>query len=214
MEVVPASAGLLCKERAMSVEKESELETLKRFVDIIDKTLATGGWQDTFLLQSMEKKIKELRDEALELQNQFKQENQAKVMGVSRVNLDDLQAVFVSVFQQDFNDLRKWERMLKSLTDYSVTRPVYKDEEHVKEMIRGRPDPNKEGYVVVLVRKQDIVKGFAGKPTSDKLGYELLNVKDGGILPGGIQRFVLSGRTYELLEGTLKLLQVDAPPKS
>ena len=81
-------------------------------------------------------------------------------------------------------------------------------------MIRGRPDPNKEGYVVVLVRKQDIVKGFAGKPTSDKLGYELLNVKEGGILPGGIQRFVLSGRTYELVEGTLKLLQVDASPKS
>ncbi|MBX9586405.1 MAG: Dot/Icm secretion system protein IcmQ [Gammaproteobacteria bacterium] len=198
----------------MSKEKDnSDLETLKSFIDTVDKTLATGGWQETFLLQNMEKKIKELREEAITLQNQIKTENQAKSMGVTKTQLDDLQTVFVSVFQQDYNDLRSWERTLKSITDYSITRPVYKEEEHIKEMIRGRPDPNKEGYVVVLVKRQDIVKGLPGKPAIDKLGYELLNIKEGGIKPGGIQRFILSGRTYEYVEGSLKLIQTDLPPK-
>ncbi len=198
----------------MSKEKDnSELETLKRFIDIVDKTLSAGGWQETFLLQNMEKKIKELREEAIEIQNQIKTENQAKSMGVNKAQLDDLQTVYVSVFQQDYNDLRSWERTLKSITDYSVTRPVYKEEVHIQEMIRGRPDPNKEGYVVVLVKKQDIVKGLPGKPATDKLGYELLNIKEGGIRPTGIQRFVLSSRTYEYIEGSLKLIESELPPK-
>lgn len=198
----------------MSKEKDnSEQDTLKRFIDIVDKTLSSGGWQETFLLQNMEKKIKELRAEAVELQNQLRMDNQAKSMGVVKAQLDDLQTVFVSVFQQDYNDLRSWERTLKSITDYSVTRPVYKEEGHIQEMIRGRPDPNKEGYIAVLVKKQDIVKGLPGKPATDKLGYELINIKEGGIKPAGIQRFVLSGRTYEFIEGSLKLIQTDIPPK-
>lgn len=194
----------------MSKEKDnSELETLERFIGIVDKTISSGGWQDTFLLQNMEKKIKELREEAVELQSRIKMEKQAKSIGAVQTKLDDFQTVFVSVFQQDYNDLRSWERTLKSITDYSVSRPVYKEEEHIQEMIRGRPDPNKEGYVAVLVRKQDVVKGLPGKPATDKQGYELLNIKEGGIKPAGIQRFVLSGRTYEYIEGSLKLIQTN-----
>lgn len=196
----------------MKDEKDSELQTLKRIVNIVDDALSAGEWQETFLLRSMEKKLKELRDEAVDLQNQFKLDAQAKTLGIGKGQVSDLLTVYVSVYQQDFADLKKWERMLKSITDYSVTRPVYKDEAHVKEMIRGRPDPNKEGYVAVLVKEQDVVKGFAGKPTADKMGYELLNIKEGGVRPAGIQRFVLNGKTYEYSEGTLVLMQSEEPP--
>lgn len=190
----------------MTNEKDGDTETLRRFIEIVDDALAAGEWQGTHLLRSMEKKIKGLREEAEQLQLQLKEESMAKSIGAGGSSSSDLETVYVSVYQQDFNDLRRWERTLKSITDYSVTRPVYKEEEHIKEMIRGRPDPNKEGYVAVMVKKDYIVKGFAGKPATDKSGYELLNIKEGGVRPGGIRRFVLGDRTYEFVDGTLKMM--------
>ena len=190
----------------MTNEKEGDTETLRRFIEIVDEALAAGEWQGTHLLRSMEKKIKGLREEAEQLQLQLKEESMAKSIGAGGSSSSNLETVYVSVYQQDFNDLRRWERTLKSITDYSVTRPVYKEEEHIKEMIRGRPDPNKEGYVAVMVKKEDIVKGFAGKPATDKSGYELLNIKEGGVRPGGIRRFVLGDRTYEFVDGSLVMM--------
>jgi intracellular multiplication protein IcmQ len=197
----------------MGAEKDHELKALKRFVEILDETLSTGMWEETFLLKSMKKKLSELREEAQQLQQQYREEAMAKSIGAGNAAMDTLQTVYISVFQQDFADLRKWERMLKSITDYSITRPVYKEEDHVKEMIRGRPDPNKEGYVAAMVKKEDIVKGFAGKATADKSGYELLNIKEGGIRPGGIRRLVLGSRTFEFVDGALKLIQAETTPK-
>ena len=192
-------------------EKDGDTETLKRFIEIVDEGLAAGEWQGTHLLRSMEKKIQALREEAVQLQNQLKEEEMAKSIGAAGGSISDLQTVYVSVYQQDFNDLRKWERTLKSITDYSITRPVYKEEEHIKEMIRGRPDPNKEGYVAVMVKNEDIVKGFVGKPATDKSGYDLLNIKEGGVRPGGIRRFVLGGKSYEFVNGSLTLMASNPP---
>ena len=143
----------------------------------LGRTLSDGTWEETFLLKNMKKKLSELREEARQLQQQYREEAMAKSIGAGNASMDTLQTVYVSVFQQDFADLRKWERNAKNIYRYSITRPVYKEEDHVKEMIRGRPDPNKEGYVAVMVKKEDIVKGFAGKATADKSGYELLNIK-------------------------------------
>lgn len=190
----------------MTGEKDPDSETLRRFIEIVDEALVAGEWQGTHLLRSMEKKIKELREEAVQLQTQLKEDVMAKSIGAGGNTHSNLETVYVSVYQQDFNDLRKWERTLKSITDYSITRPVYKEEDHIKEMIRGRPDPNKEGYVAVMVKAEDIVPGFAGKPATDKSGYDLLNIKEGGVRPAGIRRFVLGDKTYEFIDGSLKLM--------
>jgi len=191
----------------MAAEKELELKAVKDLIRLLDETLASGGWQETFLLRSIEKKIKTLRDEAEQLQKQYHEETLAKSLGAAKgASMSSYLTVYISVFQQEFADLRKWERTLKSITDYSITRPVYKDESHVKELIRGRPDPNKEGYVEVLVKTEDVIKGFAGKPTADKSGYELVNIKEGGVKPVGIKRFVLGSRAYEFVDGKLVLI--------
>lgn len=188
----------------MADEKDQDREVLKRFISIVDETLVAGEWQTTHLLRSMEKKLKGLREEAVQIDAQLKEKAMVKSLGFTSASLSGFETVFVSVYQQDFNDLRKWERMLKSITDYSVTRPVYKEEEHIKEMIRGRPDPNKEGYIAVLVKKEDIVGAALGKPATDKSGFELLNIKEGGVKSAGIQRFVLGEKSYEFIDGSLK----------
>jgi Dot/Icm secretion system protein IcmQ len=194
----------------MASEGDSDIETLRRFIKIVDETLAESDWQGTHLLRSIEKKIRGLRDEAEQIEAQIKEDNIAKSIGVRSGDAADVQIIYVSVYQQDYNDIRKWERTLKSITDYSITRSVYKEEEQIKEMIRGRPDPNKEGYVAVMVKKEDILKGFAGKPAADKLGFELLNIKEGGIHPAGIQRFVLGEKSYEFVNGSLRLITNNA----
>lgn len=195
----------------MAEENNQDRQILKRFIEIVDETLGACDWQGTHLLRSMEKKIKGLREEAIQLDSQLKEEGMVQSMGFSNVSLSGFETVYISVFLQDFNDLRKWERTLKSITDYSVTRPVYKEEDQIKEMIRGRPDPNKEGYIAVMVKKEDIVKGVAGKAATDKLGFELLNIKEGGVKPAGIQRFVLGEKSYEFVDGSLKLLSSSNP---
>ncbi|MDQ2994953.1 MAG: type IVB secretion system protein IcmQ, partial [Pseudomonadota bacterium] len=161
-----------------------------------------------------EKKIKDMREEAAELANKIAEEATIKIPGAVKTNTTQAltETVFISIYQHDPNNLTKWEKTLKTITEYSVTRPIYREEDHVQEMIRSRPDPNKEAYVAIGVKTVDIIKGLAGKAQADKAGHELVAIRDGCVLARNIKKFVHAGKVFEFTDGALKLIQNKTSP--
>jgi len=193
----------------MTVQDEPDLKAMQELVKALDKVLGVGDWQESLFLRGVEKKVRDLRTEAAELVNKLSAELNAKQPGGGAAKSAStvasfMETVFISIYQHDPNDLRKWEKTLKSITEYSVTRPIYGVEDHVQEMIRARPDPNKEAYIAVDVKTADIIKGLAGKASADKSGHELLAIRDGGVLSRHIKKFVHAGKVYEFHNGALK----------
>ncbi len=198
----------------MTVQDEPDLKAMQELVKALDKVLGVGDWQESLFLRGVEKKVRDLRTEAAELVNKLSAEMNVKQPGGgarSASTVDSfMETVFISIYQHDPNDLRKWEKTLKAITEYSVTRPIYRVEDHVQEMIRARPDPTREAYIAVDVKTADIIKGLAGKASADKSGHELLAIRDGGVLARHVKRFVHTGKVYEFVNGSLKL--VDSAP--
>lgn len=192
------------------IQDEPDLKAMQELVKALDKVLGVGDWQESLFLRGVEKKVRDLRTEAAELVNQLSVKANVKTPGAAKLADSAVQSlmetVYISIYQHDPNDIRKWEKTLKVITEYSVTRPIYNQEDYVQEMIRARPDPNKEAYIAVDVKTADIIKGLAGKAAADKVGHELLAIRDGGVLPRNIKKFVHAGKIYQFADGVLKLV--------
>ena len=111
--------------------------------------------------------------------------------------------VFVSVFQFDGRNLLGWEMTLCALDSGSISRPIYSDEEKVKQLVMSKGLSLSEGYVVVKVLKKDILDIHP----LDALGQEMTALKRGAVRLENIFRFVHYNQDqYDVKNG--KLLKV------
>jgi len=81
---------------------------------------------------------------------------------------------------------------------------VYEKEESVQRLIRSKADPSADSYVVVAIRKQDILapSSYTGTVV-DRLDQPLLTLKEGAIQAEGIVEFVHLGQRYRFDRGRL-----------
>lgn len=202
----------------MTIQQNPELKAMQDLVKALDEVLGAGTWQESLFLRGLEKRVRDLRTEAEQVLVSLTTEANLKAPGFMAAQArnkaqHETELVYISLYQQNPNDLRKWEKTLRSITENSVSRPIYREQAHVEEMIRTRPDPSKESYIVVSVKTADIIKGLVGKASVDKSGNELLAIRDGGVLSHNIKRFVHAGRAYDFIEGALKLSENTSGPE-
>ncbi len=68
-----------------------------------------------------------------------------------------------------------------SIAKAANTRPIYRSETDVKTMIRSKPNLPNEAYCVVRILREDIARPFTGVNPRDRLGHELLVLKERAI---------------------------------
>ncbi|GAG15177.1 unnamed protein product, partial [marine sediment metagenome] len=113
--------------------------------------------------------------------------------------------VYISLYQAQGSNLAIWQNMLKSLAQYSVTRPVYADEAHIRELVRSKPDPDKQAYAVVAIKEDDIM--HLTKPAVDQFGHELLTLKEGAVQLDNIIEFVHANQKHYLFRNNILILK-------
>lgn len=181
----------------------SDREILVELINILKDLLSKGDWSASLFLKTAYKKIDNLCQRAEELLNLINHGPKKEEEHINKESEGYLK-VFVSVYQSDYNNLTKWQNTLLGITEYSVSRPIYRNEEYIEEIIRARQSFN-EGYAIVFIRETDIIPPYAGKPLMDKFGHELLTVKQGAILPENIFEFVHLEKRYFFRNGRLLL---------
>ncbi len=180
--------------------EQNYAEINEAILKAIDKLLGAGDWEGSLFLRNAAKPLKQARDEIVKLQQK---------MGAVTDNIryeqpeitDDMQVVFVSIYQSGGYDLAQWEKQLASLANYTQGRPVYVSEDEVNRAIRAKLVPNAEAYIKVAIKKSRILTGL--KPAYDRLHQPLLTLAEGAVIPRNILEFVHVGKHYLFVGGRL-----------
>jgi intracellular multiplication protein IcmQ len=182
---------------------EMSIEVNRKLIEIFDELLVAGDWEASLFLRAMGKQVRDLREKALQLLVSATGSAAYSTSNVLEEKAGHIK-VFISVYQTEGNNLQKWHKTLKSLSDHSISRPVYREETHVQEMIRSKTDKQREAYVKILIKEGDVLATNT-KITTDRLGNELIVLKPHTVKLENIIEFVHCQNRYRYLDDQLVL---------
>lgn len=181
-------------------------EIRDRLIEAIDQALMQGQWDVSPVFRNIRKRLLALR--AL---------IQTELTVVQSVTGDDqshdglLQAegvwsqkgyeiIYLALYQMQGHKIELWVNALANLKEYCVTRPAYKQESHVRELVDSKRSRN-EAYVKVWVKTEDITSAVA----VDRFGHEVVTIREGSARPEHIIEFVHDHERYSFRENQLVL---------
>lgn len=184
----------------MTKSNEKHIAINRDLITLLDELLASDDWQASLFLRNAGKRFAQLRDQANGLLQ--------KMTGASISNLDrhvvlekaGYCKVYVSLYQAEGSNLQKWHHLLKTLTEYSIGRPVYRDEACIQKMIRAKEQVQREAYVSVWIKQEDILELSGARVAMDRLDQEILTLKANAIKPENIIAFIHCQKAYQVHE--------------
>jgi hypothetical protein len=197
----------MMQEKKISAKKDAGTRVGKRLLGVLDKLLSGGGWESSLFLSSTYKKIQKLRDETYQiLQEEVPDEAQLEAQQdkFKRPIKEGFLRLYILLYQTEGGKLLNWQYALRTLLEYSVSRPTYNDANYVKELIRTKPNIERYGYAIIDVAKSDLYA--QEQPVKDALNHEMIVLKEGAIKRENIIGFVHANRKqYSFIDGELVL---------
>lgn len=185
-------------------------EIRDRLLEAVDKAITEGSWETSLFFKNIKKQLLEIREFIVtELAEEGEETPTATIDPDHHTHAleerEGYERVYVTLYQTDSARLERWLSTIKMLTGgHSVSRPAYRNEADVEEVIRIKQSKS-DAYVMVWVKQSDIIPSYSGAPLKDKWQHELLTLKEGGIKLENIIEFRHDGKTYHLRGDTLVL---------
>lgn len=188
---------------------DSDDELTKKIInmlDVLEKAVEEGPWDKGLLFKTIGNKLKHHRDNLRIILNQ--DQNVAPTEEVPHLSNRVLERavkleIYVALYCTDGGQIRRWENVVATLGTSIISRPIYRTENDVINMIRSKPNRANEGYCKLFIKETDIAKPFTGQNPRDRLGSELLVLKHGAIKPENITAFIHPTGVYDWKEGRL-----------
>ncbi len=188
-------------------------EVRNRLLKAIDKAVNGGQWQGSLFYKNILKQLVELRSYVVSKLGEriIEDPNEADVaIAAAKTHLQSesdreaagYEKVYVSLYQAESERMDRWLNTIKLLPEHYVSRPIYRQLEHMQEMIRAKASRT-EAYAIVWVKTVDIVPHHSGITKHDRFGHELLSLKSGSIELENLVEFIHDGRSYRLIENQL-----------
>lgn len=187
----------------MTLSKD-KLEASLKVLKALDEAIKNGPWEYNLFFRGIGKKLRDAREnlvKKLGLEEYAKEEE--RIASEASLTEGQYTLVYVSLYQAEGANLQKWQSVVNTLAGYNVTRPVYQNEEDIKNAIRAKEFRQNDAYAIVKIRKDDIMPVFADKPPSDRHGHPLLVLREGAIKLENIQQFVHQSGQYTFRNGVL-----------
>lgn len=189
-------------ERNLSYSDQDYIKLCKEIVSCIDEILNNESWEDSLFIRNSLKPLKNLRERALTLLEQVAPS--VKIEAESECSIaEDRVLLYISLYQQDGLNMKKWELQLKSIECYLAGRPVYQQEEEVKKMIRLKLSQASEAYIVISAKKSAIQNDSFHPQRLDRCGNPLVSIAAGNITASDILEFIHEDRRYRFVDGKL-----------
>lgn len=181
----------------------ARLETCDKVIQICKRLLAAGAWHESNFLRTVIKPVEDTLESMQTIRENLQLGETAAEVDCA---VDDrgMVEVFISIYQADGRDLKKWELLVKSLPDYLLGRPVYGCEEAVKAFIRSKSDRSTEAYVRALVPKSAIISSVLAVK-KDRLGHVLLNLSPHALKKDHISLFYHLNHCYPFKNNSLAI---------
>jgi intracellular multiplication protein IcmQ len=182
--------------------KEDYINLAQSVIAAIDNILGRADYEESLFLRNAIRPLKRIREQASDLLVQC--DNQQKSKGyLAPILQKDMLPVYIHLFQSQGHDLESWAQLLRSLGRYVLGRPVYKQEEDVKSVIRAKMSNEQEGYVKVAVPAALLEVSNNASPRSDRFGNALVTLPAGIIDTQHILEFVHGKKRYHFVKGGL-----------
>lgn len=107
--------------------------------------------------------------------------------------------IYIEIYQAACEDLTNWLSTIKSLAGHYVSRPVYRNEADVQELVRSKRSRT-DAYVIVWVKSSEII---VQPDLYDRFGHNLLKLKEGSVQLENIIRFVHDKIVYNYIDNKL-----------
>lgn len=133
---------------------------------------------------------------------------QTKATAATNQLPDDETLVYVSLFNSQGAQLKSWQNLLlpKTLYEHSVNRPIYSNQKEIDEMLQNKSNKEQNAYLIIAVKKNDIMANEQTTTLRDPNGFPLLRLKQGAFKCEKIKGFVHKNKLYKVTkEGELIL---------
>jgi|GEM_PF-803501 len=199
---------------------KEQRKTAKSLLKALDDTIQKGPWEKTVFLSAIGKKLREIRtdfknrlsfldpgfdefasdeEETASLESPKAQKSQAV-----KDPLPGYTQAFVSLYNADGMNIKKWEKLLLSLDKQVVTRPIYAEEKQIRALMRAKANRKNDAYTAFYVQEGDIIQPKDGHAPLDRLGNPLLILKDGALKIENITHFFHETGIYILEDKQLR----------
>lgn len=184
-------------------------ELTKQQVDAVlaalNKAIEQGPWDESNFLRVIGRNLHDIRDGFIKKVALEEQTSQGvspyltKQMALRRGQ----QKIYVALYSSDGSNLSAWERIIANLPHQMISRPIYANEEDVKAIIKSKTNKLNEAYVTIYISPQDILSLPADKMPIDKLGKQMLTLKDKTLHLDSLDCFVHQSGVYRYMQGRL-----------
>lgn len=181
------------------------LDLCNAIISAADGVLNASDWESSLFLRNTIKPLKSIRDHAVELREALGGDDLAAATHSTAPLAENCVRLYVSLYQSNGHDIKKWANQLDSIVRHMTGRPVYQDEEAVRKMVRAKCAQTSEAYVVVAVNQSKIISNANGKRRKDRFESVLIDLLPGALMRENILEFVHQNKRYYFHEGQLLL---------
>ncbi|HBI21196.1 MAG TPA: Dot/Icm secretion system protein IcmQ [Legionella sp.] len=187
------------------INDELTTQQVDAVLQALNDAIEQGPWNESNFLRVIGRNLHEIRDgfiKKIEMQGQVHQ-------GVSPYLIKQMalrhgqQKIYVALYSSDGTNIGSWERIIANLPHQMISRPIYAHEADVKAMIKSKENKINEAYVTIYISPQDILPLPADKMPVDKLGKQMLTIKDRTLHLDSLDCFVHQSGVYRYLQGRL-----------
>lgn len=180
-------------------------EQVKEILKLLENAIEQGPWEASNFLKIIGNKLRDVHGQiAKQMANINEIEIKSKPFGKSPG--PGQQEVFISLYTAEGSSLQAWERILINLPRQMISRPIYADEESVKNLIKTKVNRANEAYVSMFIDKNNLLTVASDKIAYDKLGKPLLTLKDRALDLNNVNYFVHLESIYYYSNGRLILI--------
>ncbi len=190
----------------MEEDIEEIRQRYQKVLEALDKAVEEGHWDKGLLFQTIGKKLKQYRDRfrvLLESDDVVQPEGPVLHLANRVAERKGMVEVSIALYCSEGGDPRRWESVIHTLGATIVSRAIYKNEADVVRVIRSKPTRINEGYCKIYIQESSIAKPFTGQNPRDKMGHELLVLKQGAVSSSNIVCFIHQTGVYDWIDGRL-----------
>jgi len=180
----------------------ASVSTLQAMIASFDRVIAQEDWDSSLFLRNTVKSLKNMRTQAQELLDQLQgcHTNEDIVIPTLAAGMVP---VYIAIFKNKARRLSDWEQQLRSLSQYLLGRPVYREESAAKKAVRAKLVQTSDAYVCVGVPEMAIQANDYQAAQTDKHGSTLIQLSPGSVRSENILEFVYQDKHYYFIDGKL-----------
>ncbi|KTC86361.1 Dot/Icm secretion system protein IcmQ [Legionella brunensis] len=186
-------------------DKSTTEEHAQAILKALDDAIEQGPWEESNFLRVIGKNLRQIRQNfANYLGNHQELTVTRGEHGAVRAEPKaGQQEIFIALYSTEGNSIQAWERLLANLPRQMISRPIYANEQDVRNLIKSKENKINEAYVAVYVHENDILQVAADKVLTDRFGRPLMSLKDRSLSLDNIIRFVHLSGVYQYIKGRL-----------